>query len=252
MTGRSVLVVAIVAGLPAAAIAQELIRVSYSWLEVVGATTVPVLNPNSIVEPGEGARMSLNIQALINGTNAVGQTTSYTPPPPPGSGTVRGIASYIYNLRGDGGGSTAAGTWGARSVAFGGTFAGNILLGGAVIDSFGGGQFVAPGGTANSTNPINNAFRGVWQPMSYSPRTVTFIAEPGTAAPTGQQNGVLVAYSIERPNPNDPTTWYDNLLTKFIGSDFGVGLNIPIAPAPSSLTPITMLALLVRRRRGAA
>lgn len=254
MKTRATLALAAVAGLASMAQAQELIRVSYSWLEVVGATTVAVTGAaaNSVVEPGEGARISLSIQALINGTNAVGQTTSYTPPPPPGSGTVRGIASMIYNLSGDLGAATAAGTWGTRSISgtlSAGAFTGNILNSGATIDSLGGGQFVAPGGTAISTNPIANAFRGVWQPSSYANRTVNFKASPGTAAPSGQQNGMLVSYNVFQGDPSDPTTWYDQLLTKYVGSDFQNGINIPIAPAPSSVALLGLGALVAGRRR---
>jgi hypothetical protein len=252
---RSVFTLAATAGLPAAAAAQELIRVTYSWQEVAGLTTTPVTNPNSILDPGEGARISLQLDALINGSNAVGQTTTYTPPPPPGAGTVRGLASFLYNLRGDGGAATAAGSWGNRTVrilsGIGEPYAGTVLLNGALVDSFGGGQFVAPGGTANSLNPVADAFRGVWKPTDYSPRSVNWLAEPGTATPAGQHNGILVSYGITRPDPNDPTTWYDNYLNKYISSDFGNGISIPIAPAPSSASILAGFAAasLGRRRR---
>ena len=254
MKTRAALALAAVAGLASMAQAQELIRVSYSWLEVVGATTTPVTGAaaNSVVDPGEGARISISIQALINGTSAVGQTATYTPPPPPGTGTVRGIASMIYNFVGDNGAASAQGTWGTRSIAGAlstGAFTGNSLSGGAVLDSFGGGQFVAPGGSAISTNPISNAFRGVWQPTSYVNRTVNWKCAPGTAAPSGQQNGMLVAYGVTQPDPSDPTTWYDNLLTKYVGSDFQNGINIPVAPAPSSVALLGLGALVAGRRR---
>lgn len=239
----------LLATLPAAG--QEVMQVTYSWQEVVGDTTVPVSAPNGVVDPGEGARIALHIQALVNGQNAVGQTVSYTPPPPPGIGTVRGIASMIYNFRGDNGAATAAGYWGSRSAIgfLSGSFGGQVLLDGALLDSIGGGQFVAPGGTCISTNPVMNAYRGVWQPSSYSPRTVHWIAEPGTAAQPGMQNGVLVAYGITRPNPNDPSTWYDNLLTKYIGTDFGSGVNIPVAPAPSTAAAVGLISIAAVRRR---
>lgn len=252
MTTHTALIMATIAGSSAAALGQELIRVSYSWLEVQAGTTIAVAAPNSVVDVGEGARISFHIQALINGTNAVGQTITYTPPPPPGFGTVRGIASAIYNVVGDNRAPTAAGTWGPRSIT--GVFSppifvGNPLFNGAVLDSVGSGQFIAPGGSANSTNPINNAFRGVWTPVSYLPRTVHFICEPGTAAPTGQHNGILVAFGITQPDPGDPTTWYDNLLTKYISTDFGAGISIPIAPSPASALILAFTPLLTPRRR---
>lgn len=239
MKARAGFVLAMLAGWPAAAWSQDYIRVEYSWTEVNGNTTVPVLSPNSILNPGEGARISLRLTAIINGVSAIGQTTTYPTPPAPGVGTVRGIGSMVYNIRGDGGAASATGTWGPRSISpilsAGGSI-GTVQLGGAMVDSFGGGQFVAPGGTANSFNPINNAFRGVWMPSSYADRTVNFKAEPGSAVPgptpeypTGQHNAMMLAYSITQPNPNDPTTWYDNLIPMYFASDFGNGLNIPIS-----------------------
>lgn len=253
MKTRAVLALATVSGLAASAQAQELIRASYSWQEVVGLTTTAVTNPNSVLDVGEGARITVNLQALVNGTSAIGQTTTYTPPPPPGNGTIRGIASFIYNLTGDNNAATAAGSWGSRSVSptlSTGALTGGVTNNGASLESFGGGQFVAPGGTANGANPITNAFRGVWQPSSYTNRTVNFIARAGTAAPTGQQNGILVAYGIAQPDPEDPATWYEQYITKFIGSDFQNGINIPInIPAPSSAALVGLGALVAGRRR---
>lgn len=253
MNLRAALSVATLAGLAASVHAQELIRVTYSWQEVQVGTTVPVISPNGILDPGESARISLNIQALINGTNAVGQTTTFVPPPTPGMGTVRGIASMVYNLRGQNvqGSGSAFGTWGTRSISSvlsAGAFTGTPMNGGSLLDSFGGGQFVAPGGTANSTNPINNAFRGVWTPNSFS-SDVRFVVEPGTAVPSGQHNGLMVCYGISQPDPNDPTTWFDNHVSKYVASDFGNGLYIPIIPAPSGAAVLGVSALVASRRR---
>lgn len=249
MSSRTALALAILSGLPVAAPAQELIRVSYTWQEVVANTLTPITAPNSVLDAGEGARICLGLVALVNGTNAIGQITSYTPPPAPGFGTVRGIASFIYNLRGDGGASTAAGHWVAPAVSTIFAFpdiSPRQLLDGALLDTFGSGQFVAPGGTANSTNPISDAFRATWTPNSYSPRTVHFLGEPGSAAPTSQHNGILIAYGITQPTP-DPATWYDNHITKFIPSDFGTGINIPIVPSPAT-APILVGCLVLRLR----
>ncbi len=239
MNIRAALALVTLAGCPAAALSQSFMRVEYSWTEVDGNTTVPVASPNSILNPGEGARISIRLTAVINGVSAVGQTMTFPAPPVPGFGTVRGIGAMVYNLRGDGGAATATGTWGPRSISSilsTGANIGTVQLGGAMIDSFGGGQFIAPGGTANSTNPIINAFRGVWVPTSYAFRTVNFKAEPGTAVPGpspeypfGQHNTFMLAYNITRPDPNDPTTWYDNLIPVYVDTDFGNGLNIPVA-----------------------
>ncbi len=258
MNFRAALWLTFIACAAASAGAQELVQVSYTWREVLANTSTPVSAPNSTVDPGEGAQISLHVEALINGSNAVGQTVAYTPPPPPGSGTVRGISNFNYDLVGDNGNSTAAGAWGPRSISpifFAGAFTGNPDLGGAILAGFDGSQWVPVGGTANSTNPVLDAFRGVWTPASYSERSVLFKARPGPDGRFGQHNGILVAYSIARPDPNDPTTWYDNLLTKYIGSDFGSGVSIPIAPAPSTALIATLAIVFSpwpRRRPGAA
>lgn len=240
------------AGVAAAPVsrAQELVQVSYSWSEVVAGTLTPVTSPNSVLEPGEGARIGINIFATINGTNAVGQTTTYTPPPPPGFGTVRGIASAIYNLSGNNGAATAAGSWNDRAISpiLGtGAFAGNSLNGGATLDSFGGGQFIPVGQTANSTNPVADFFRGVWNPASYQTRWVHFAVD--SASRHGQQNGILVQYGTGYVDPTDPSTAYGLYLTKYVGSNFGSGFYIPIAPAPAGSLVLAGVAVAASRRR---
>jgi hypothetical protein len=173
-----------------------------------------------------------------------------------GFGTVRGIGNFFYNLRGDGGNSTAAGNWGSQVTdpTFFITDAyGTPRLNGALLEDFAGAQFVPPGFTANSTNPVPNMFRAVWKPADYTTRTVNFRAEPGTHSVPGQYCSLYVAYGVTRPDPNDPTTWYDNLLIKYISSDFGSGISIPIAPAPSTACVLAGLTLAsVHRSRGAA
>jgi hypothetical protein len=234
-----------------AAHAQEVIRVTHSWSEVVAGTLTPVSSPNSVIEPGEGARIAIKLEALVNGANAIGQTVSYTPPPAPGFGTIRGIASFVYNLQGTGGDATGA--WSNRAISpilSAGAFTGTILNGGAHIDTLGGGQFVAPGQTANSTNPIADAWIGVWSPTSYLQRTVNFRAEP-YLHPPGQYNGVLVHYGSAFVDPSDPTTEYALYLTKYILGSFDPGANIPIVPAPTSgpLLVLAGAAALRHRRR---
>lgn len=240
-------------GLASSLHAQGLFRLTYSWQEVQGLTTTPVTSPNSIIDVGESARITLNVQALFNGTSPIGQTISYTPPPPPGVATIRGISHFWYDLRGDGGASTAAGTWGARSIMglpgaiSEGPF---VMQNGVGLSGIGTFQFVAPGGTASGMNPFPNLFRGVWQPVSYAPRTVHFAFEPNGGSPVGQHSGFIAAYGITQPNPNDPTTWYDNFVTVHVPStDAGSGLNIPIAPSPSAVSVLALSLLIPRRKR---
>src|SRR5262249_31057712 len=106
MKPRTALALAAVAGLRGPVFAQDVMRVTCSWSEVVANSITPVTAPNSILEPGEGALIHLSIMALHNGINAIGQTTTFVPPPPPGSGTIRAVGSFNYVLAGDNGAST--------------------------------------------------------------------------------------------------------------------------------------------------
>ena len=257
MNPRATLTLALAAGLAAPVSAQELFQVHYSWQEVIAGTTTPVGNPSSTLEPGEGARIRLGITALINGTNAVGQTTAYTNPQPAGIGTVRGIGSVVYDLIGDATSTSANGTWntlqGPGFPFTNGQTPGTVQPGGASIHSMGGSQFIAPGGTASGANVNQQLFRGVWSPSSYLLRSVNFHARAGIAVPAGQQNSILLAYGIGTgidpgpPGGGEPFN-YDLLAPKYIGTDFGAGLNIPVVPAPATLSLLGLGALAGRRR----
>src|SRR5262249_24952769 len=174
--------------------------------------TTPVPPPNALPDPGEGALIHLPIMALHNGINAIGQTTTFVPPPPPGSGTIRAVGSFNYVLAGDNGASTAAGSWSNRSISAilsAGSFTGNPSSNGAALNSVGGAQFFSPGQTADATNPISDAFRGAWTPSSYLPRMVVFRASgESTGVPPVQSSSFIVQYGSAFVDPNDPTTEY--------------------------------------------
>ena len=256
MKTRATLALAAVAGLAAVANAQETFNVIYSWQEVAVGTTTPITGAaaNSVVEPGEGARIRLQVTANVNGSNAVGQVVNLTAPISGFSnGTVRGLGSVVYDLVGDGGAASANGNWtnltGLTSVLTSGATGGTVQSGGSIVQGFGGSQFVAPGGSVLPTNANVQAMRSVWNPTSYANRTVNFLGRQSVAVPTGQGNAVLVAYSIAQPDPSDPATWYDNLVGKYFGTSFGQGLSIPVAPAPSSVALLGLGALIAGRRR---
>lgn len=238
-----------VAGMAAEVRGQEVVTVSYSWSEVVAGTLTPVSSPNGVLEPGEGARIGLNIYQTINEANAVGQTTTYVPPPPTGVGTNAGTGSMLYTLHGTGG--DASGSWFGRAVRPSlavQNSPGTILDAGATIDNFGGAQFVAPGGVADSANPFVDVFRGVWTPASYTPRTINFKSSNGHGS-SNAYTGILVIYSwieIEQP------PWVlPNFLTKYVNADYGGGVNIPIAPVPGTGLPVAVAGACAfwRRRR---
>jgi hypothetical protein len=250
MTPRATITLAAAAGLATCARAQEVIVVSYTWSEVIAGTLTPVSSPNSILEPGEGARFGIDLFAMRNGTDAIGQTTTYTPPPPPGTGTIRGIGAFDYNFRGRY--SDATGDWSNRAISpilSAGAFTGWVNQGGAIVESLSGEQFVPAGQTADATNPIADAWRGVWAPASFSPRTVNFVAEP-YGNQNGLYNSVLVQYATALADPNDPTSGYALYLNKYIPPNFGNGIDIPIAPTPTTAwAAACSLAAAGRRRR---
>lgn len=255
MKTRATLALAAAAGLASMASAQEQFVISYSWREVNVGTNVLVGAPNSILDPGEGARITLAINAQIGGTNAVGQVVNLTAPISGfSSGTVRGIGSFVYDIVGNAGAATASGAWnnllGGTNPFTQGSSGGTLQSGGAIIQGFGGSQGAAPGSTANGVNPVSQAWRGVWNPSNYATRTVNFLGRGSVAVPVGQQNGLLVAYNVNTSvDPQDPTTWFDDYVGKYIGSNFGQGLNIPVAPAPSSVALLGLGALIAGRRR---
>lgn len=263
MKTRATLALAAVAGLASIAQAQESFQVFYSWQEVVAGTTTPVASANSILEPGEGARIRFGIQAQVNGTNAVGQVVNLTTPitNPFGtfsSGTIRGLGSAVYDILGDAGAASANGTWntllGPVAPLTSGATGGIPQGAGAIVQGVGGSNFVSPGGTSSATNTGGPAglqvFRGVWNPASYANRTVNFSGRSSVTVPAGQGNAVLVAFNINPgQDPQDPSDDFDDLTGKYFGTNWGNGLNIPIAPAPSSVALIGLGALVAGRRR---
>jgi hypothetical protein len=257
MKTRATLALALVAGLPAASQAQETFVVNYTWVEVIAGTITPVVSPNSQVEPGEAARIRIGTEARINGTSAIGQTSSYTTPAPGGTATVRGLGSAVYDLVGDGNAASANGTWGGFIGGFSGPVtnapfnsgisAGTAQAGGASVHGMGGAQFLLPGASANGANANVQVFRGVWQPASYANRTVNFLARASVLVPTGEQNSVLLAYGLG----TDPNTGenFDLLVGKYFATNFGTALQIPVVPAPSSLALLGLGALVAGGRR---
>jgi hypothetical protein len=92
--------------------------------------------------------------------------------------------------------------------------------------------------TANSTNPIQNIWQGVWTPASHSDRNVLWQTRPGISA-GGQSVSILIQYGTD-PSGNP------QYVGKFVGGTYG-STTIPIIPAPASL--VAMFALFLQRRR---
>jgi hypothetical protein len=258
VNSRAPLALVLVAGLPAAAPAQEAFVVNYSWIEVFVGTINPVPFQSGDLDPGEAARIRVGVEARINGSTAIGQTTSYSSPAPGGIGTVRGLGSVVYDLIGDGNAPTASGTWGGFVGGFSGPISnapfnsgltpGTAQPGGSSVHGMGGAQFILPGQSANNSNSNVQVFRGVWTPSSYADRVVTFIARGSVLVPTGEHNSLLLAYGVG----TDPNTGenFDLLAGKYIPTIFGNGVSIPfIIPAPSGLSLLGFGAILAGMRR---
>ena len=107
------------------------------------------------------------------------------------------------------------------------------------IINIGAGQFVLPGGTAVSTNPIDNIWRGTWTPSSYTVRTLTFQVA-GAVASGGQHSSLLIKYGTD-PQGND------QYVGKFVPGMFG-SCSVPI-PAPGTLALFGGALLVYRRPR---
>jgi hypothetical protein len=87
------------------------------------------------------------------------------------------------------------------------------------------GQFILPGGTANSANPIPDIWRGVWTPTDYSARFVTW--KLFGSGQEGSALSILIRYGTDPlGNPE--------YIGKFVPGTYG-STTIPIIPAPASL-----------------
>ncbi len=217
------LVAAIILSAGACASAQELMVVTCSWTEMVAGTNTPVLAPNGILEPGEGALIQFSMYATRNGTNAVGQVITFSGGGHTLTGPIRGIGAFVYDVVGDG--ADATGTWNNRMIApmFNWFPAlGQIVEGGARVYAINSAQIAHGCAVINPMNPIPVVWRGVWNPTNYDPRVVHFRAESSDNAPFGQQNTIYVETGID-PASGCPINW-----ARYLPTDFGTGIDIPI------------------------
>ncbi|MBL9032239.1 MAG: hypothetical protein JNM80_11105 [Phycisphaerae bacterium] len=241
-------VVAACGGACAASRAQELATYTMTWHEVLAGTNQPVGAPNGLIELGEGIRVVLKVAF----SPPVGSTIAYTPPPPPGVGTVAGLGSIFIDILAT---NASAGAWSniTRNAAAnpGGIPGGyNWSLGGqgtpqpdGSLLAIGAGQFVLPGTTAVSHNPVENIWRGTWTPTTYTPRLVGFAPAAAASGPT-THSSLLIQYDV---NPAGEPQY----VAKFVPGAFSGTGNIQIVPAPASgaVLAAIMAAGAIRRRR---
>jgi hypothetical protein len=231
-------IIAAVLGTPAAAqsfTAGSSISFALHWSEFNG-------NNNGVLEPGEGALLSLDV-AFTN------QNTVATFAPPIGmfgSGTIRGFGGGFLDLIGSANnGGDARGEWNVnQNQGYGVAGDWDVTIGngngtpsqmGAALRTLQFGQF-SPQGFINTRNPIPEIWRGVWTPAEYSTRTVTFdVASAGITASAGRL--------VFRLSTNSLADMYVTPPNLVFGS-----VQIPIVPDPSPL-PFLAAAFAGRRRR---
>jgi hypothetical protein len=226
------------------------ITYNLAWQEVSAvAPYAPVLNPNGILEPGEGARFNFNGTLNVAPGTAITYSSTLNPGSS-GSGFLGGFWGGNLNLTGDGGAASAAGTWVLSANTVPGTnpnrlgtvppFAsgnlnGSTAAGGARVENISPAQFSPDPSTLNSASPTPTMWRGLWIPTDYASRTVTFQLGAGSLGlPT-------TLWATDTLSPT-PAIFNAN-------SNFGTAVQVPIVPAPSSLALLGLGGLVAARRR---
>lgn len=235
---RPALILAL-AAVAAPAAAQESITYTLNFVEVIAgspAPGTPVPFPNGVLEPGEAARIQLSV--TIN--PGIGSTTTYTPPPPPGAGTIAGLGSVFFDLVGFGD-QNGAGTWAGLARASGWALggAGTPSALGDRVTACQAGQFVLPGATANSSNPVVNIWRGIWTPQSYN-GNYWFTAFPA-AAGGANHSSILVQYGVD-PDGNP------QYVGKYVAAQFNT-IQVLVIPTPATVAALAPIPFLLARRR---
>lgn len=205
---------------------------AFTWTEVN-----PVGAPNNILEPGEGARISL----ALTMSPASGSPIMWNPEiGGSGSGDLRAVGLFWFNLVGVGG---TQGTWSQLQIHefydFGGpSYYGTPGMSGSTLTDVAGGQLPLSQTFVLTTNPIVGVWSGTWTPTSYAPRTVTFASENGTGNPNPLASTVIV---------RDPMISHSVIHGT---SDVTHGsVAIPIIPAPPSISIVGIAGLLGQRRQ---
>jgi hypothetical protein len=264
MKTRSIVALAAVAGLAAGASAQVIstagitANLGLTWIEDPSFSH----NDNGVLEPGEHA-------LIVMAVSFAGQNTTASFSPGIGtftSGLVLGLGSAYVDIRsaaGDASGLYNGGVTVPASTSVGPNNTGGTTgygvrnpwrLGGNVANgtqgtpngfqNVGPGQLPTDPSVANSANPIPGMERLGWAPNSYAQRTQTFTV----SGAVGTNNNVVGLYldldgSVGNPGQTGAAAY---LLTSAIS--FG-SVNIPLAPAPSSLALLGLGGLVAGRRR---
>lgn len=269
MSGGAAAVLAVVGGAASACLAQTaqvwtdaahtnpvVMNFSLSWREYNPVTLQPVPHSNGVLDPGEGAGITLAVSTtpLSSGTDP-GTQVFWNPAVVGGhgSGTLWGVCGLFFDVVGvDTSGSAGAnGSWwlisaGVTTWGVPGRWAvgdqstmGTPVNSGSQVANIQAGQFGANLLQLGTNDPVPLIWRGLWTPASYSPRMVTFsVANNSAGVPDAS---VLLADSTF-PQNTIP-------LAAFTGVNFGsVGIPVGI-PAPSGLAIVALGGALGTRRR---
>jgi hypothetical protein len=269
MRARATLVLAVVGGTMASARAQTaqvwtdaahttpvVMSFSLTFSEFNAATMLPVSQSNGVIDPGELANIRLAISTVpiptFSGTNPT--TAAYWNPAVVGghgSGWLWGIGSMFIDVVGDGGASSAQGTWASTggqnnlrgvlgSWAVGDTTTmGTPAQGGTRMANIQAGQFGGNLLNLSRVNPVTNIWRGMWTPSSFAPRNVTFAVADNSA---GYPDASAILADSTFPASTYP-------LAANVGVNFG-SVSIPIGiPGPSSPLLLGSASFLAIRRR---
>jgi hypothetical protein len=210
---------------------------SVTWSEVDPAGQ-PIADPNGLLEPDEGARISVTISvAPAIGTSVTYYTQGSNDPH---TGTVAGLGHGFFDLSAPGG----EGSW-LIDHPFRPEWDYSMAAWGTVANSGAWVQFINPAqwpfpaspGEINPENPVADIWHGVWFPESFAPRNVQWrVSEPFVF---GYVSSVFLVTS--------PTEFVVAM------SEFNAGaVQIPIVPAPEAMCAFAAaIALAAQSRRRA-
>jgi hypothetical protein len=252
---RACVVLMVVGGASAAALGQTaqvftdpglttpmVMNFSLTFAEYNSATLQPVTQSNGSIDPGEAAYTKLTISTTplptFSGTNPA--TAAYWNPAVVGGsghGWLWGIGGMFVDVVGDGGASSAQGTWaltdtlgsplrgviGAWAVGDTTTM-GTPTQGGARMSNIQAGQFNSNLLNLSTHDPVVNIWRGLWTPSSLDGRNVVFTVANNSA---GVPDASVMLADSTFPQNTIP-------LGAFTGVNFG-SVSIPIGvPAPGA------------------
>lgn len=210
----------------AGAAGQGLVVHNWRVEEVVAGTEERVEVADGVIEPGEAARFTLNVEF----DPPVGTFVAYQTPEP-GTGPVAGLLSQCFALASPSGGE---GVWSHVRRAEGWEGAWAAVPGFVSIQVW---QDVEAR-PASAQNPVEDLWSAVWTPAGYEPRIVEWTSQVACIAGTSK-----LAVSLGR----DPGTGLEKYTFVRVPTEYGTA-PVVIVPAPGALALLAAAGLFVVRR----